>query len=110
MEANINFVGDFSRINDEERGFINKRLEKFKERHEQDFREMLIHLDMHLHSETSRGRPAYYSKLTVHTDRGKFHAEHQDFGGEKSLYGALDKVERQIEKHLAPKPKAPVFE
>ncbi|MBR9698936.1 hypothetical protein GOV09_00565 [Candidatus Woesearchaeota archaeon] len=98
MEDKIKVTGDYSRINDEEKKFFNRRIDKFIEKHDNDFSEMLINLDCHTHKETSRGRPSYHCKLTVHTDQGKFHADSHDFGGEKSLSGALAKVEKQMQK------------
>lgn len=98
MPSKIKFLGDFSRINDEEMGFVNKKLKNFTDKYESNFSEMYIKLDCHVHRETSRGRPAYYCKVGLTSDKGKFNAEQQDFGAEKTISGALDKIERQIHK------------
>lgn len=98
MDSKINFTGDLSRVNEEEKDFINKDLERFCSRHEADFTEMLLKLDFHIHKETSRGRPAYYVNITLTSDRGKFHAENQDFGAEKAVAAALRKLDKQIDK------------
>ena len=98
MDSKINFVGDFSRVNDEERGFINERLRKFLDKHQIDFNEIEIKLDCHLHKETSRGRKAHYCKMHIFSDKGNFHADNQDFGAENAITGALSKIERQINK------------
>ena len=98
----IRFRGDLSRVNDEEKEYLNRRLEKFIERHGKFFTEMLINVTLDLHRETSRGRALHHVKLFVETDKGKFHADSQDFGAEKSLHSAIQKVERQMEKHLRP--------
>ena len=103
MDSKISFTGDFSRVNEEEREFLNKDLEKFTERHEQDFNEMHLKIDCKMHKETSRGRPSYFIKLTLVSDRGRFHSENQDFGAEKTLVGALRKLDVQIDKHRQPK-------
>lgn len=101
MEANIQFVGDFSRVNEEERIFINKRLDKFQKKYPPMFKEMLIKIDGHIHKETSRGRFAIYTKVHVFTDNGNFNAEDQEFSAEKSIGLSLDKIEKQMEKHFA---------
>jgi ribosome-associated translation inhibitor RaiA len=99
MISNIKFLGDYSRVDEEEKNFINKRLEKFTGKYEKVFKEMEIKLDCHMHKETNRGRPAYFCNLTVFTDHGRFHADNQEFSAEKAVYGSLDKIERQIDKH-----------
>ncbi|MBS3136720.1 HPF/RaiA family ribosome-associated protein [Candidatus Woesearchaeota archaeon] len=98
MLNKIKCVGDFSRINDEEKEVINKKLSKFCEKHSIDFSEIYINLDCHIHKETSRGRTSYYVKLNVDSDNGRFHAENQDFGAEKTISGALKKLDSQIMK------------
>ena len=98
MNNNIKFVGDFSRVNEEEREFINKKLEKFATKHSSDFSEIHLSINLKIHKETSRGRPAYYCKLNLSTDKGNFHAESQDFGAEKTISETLDKLDKQIEK------------
>ena len=98
MESKIKVIGDFSRVNEEETEFINQRLKKFTEKYSTDFSEMHLKLDCHTHKETSRGRPAYICKLSISSDKGNFNAENQDFGAEKTIHGALNKIERQIKK------------
>ncbi|MCK5283233.1 MAG: HPF/RaiA family ribosome-associated protein [Nanoarchaeota archaeon] len=99
MESKINFKGDFSRVNEEELQIINEKLERFEQKHKSDFNEIHINLDCHIHKETSRGRPAYYCKMNLDSDHGRFHAEQQDFGAEKTISGALKKIDTQIMKH-----------
>jgi ribosomal subunit interface protein len=103
MAAKINYVGDFTRVTEEEKGFINKRLQRFEEKFEGMFSEMLIKIDSHIHKETSRGRQAYFVKLHVFTDKGKFNAEDQEFSAEKAIGLSLDKIEKQIEKEISAK-------
>ncbi|MDO8480919.1 MAG: hypothetical protein Q7S65_03820 [Nanoarchaeota archaeon] len=100
MTNTIRFMGDMSRINEEEKGFINSRLEKFVDQHGARFTEMLVNIDIDLHKETSRGRAMHHIKLFVETDKGKFHSDGMEFGAEKSLHSAIEKVERQMEKHF----------
>lgn len=101
MESSIQFVGDFSRVDGEEKDFINKRLDRFQKKFTPLFKEMLIKIDCHIHKETSRGRPAYYTKIHVFTDHGNFNAEQQAFGAEKAISLTLDKIEKQVAKHIA---------
>jgi ribosome-associated translation inhibitor RaiA len=96
MESKIKFMGDFSRVNEEERNFINKRIEKFEQKYQPLFSEMLIKMDCHLHKETSRGRFAHYCRITVATDQGKFTANDQEFSAEQTISRCLDKIEKQI--------------
>jgi ribosome-associated translation inhibitor RaiA len=96
MESKINFTGDFSRVNDEEKAFINERLQKFIDRYDLTFNEIVIKLDCRLHKESSRGRKAHYCRINIFSDKGKFHADNQDFGAENAITGALGKIERQI--------------
>jgi|SRR3989338_6223449 len=103
MLAKMMTKGDFSRVNDEEKEIINKKLEKFLEAHSFGVSEMRISLDCHLHKETSRGRPAYYVKINIDSDKGRFHAEHQDYGVEKTISATLKKIDVQIKKKHRPK-------
>jgi len=96
--TNFKIRGDYSRVNEEEREFINKKLKKFSDKHEVDFDEMYVKLDCHMDKETSRGRIAYTCKVSVDTDHGRFNAHAHDFGAEKTISGALSKVDRQIQK------------
>lgn len=106
MESKIKVMGDFTRVNEEERAFINQRIEKFEKKYAPIFSEMLIKLDLHLHKESSRGRFAHFCNATISTDHGVFHAEGQEFSAEKTISLCLDKVEKQIEKAIsAKKPK-----
>lgn len=100
MESKIKFVGDFSRVSEEEKGFINERLEKFREKHENDFSEMHIKLDCQLEKEKSRGRTAHLCKISISTDHGLFNAEDKEFSAEKAIFACLNKVEKQITKKL----------
>jgi ribosome-associated translation inhibitor RaiA len=103
MALNLQYVGDFSRVSDEEKAFINKRLDKFDKKYSPLFTEILMKIDLHIHKETSRGRSAYYTKIHVFTDKGNFNAEGQEFSAEKSIYQNLARIEKQMEKVFSPK-------
>jgi ribosome-associated translation inhibitor RaiA len=98
MESKIKVTGDFERVNDEEKGWINVSLDKFTEKYSPFFEEMHINLSCERTKETSRGRPSYVCKANVVSDHGKFHADNTDFGAEKTIVGTLDKIQRQIAK------------
>ena len=100
MQSKIKVLGDFDRVNEEERNFINGQLDKFIEKHDPDFNEMHLKLDCQEEKETSRGRASYVCKLNLASDNGKYNAENHDFGAEKTIVGALNKIERQIRKKL----------
>ncbi len=100
MESKIKFVGDFSRVSEEEKGFINERLEKFKEKHKNEFSEMHIKIDCHLDKETSRGRSAHSCKISISTDHGLFNAEDHQFSAEKAISACLNKINKQIIKKM----------
>lgn len=106
MESKIKVMGDFTRVNEEERNFINKKLELFEAKYSPIFSEMLIKMDCQLHKETSRGRFAHFCKVTVSTDHGQFISEDQEFSAEKTISACLSKIEKQISKAIdAKKPK-----
>ena len=98
MESKIKFVGDFSRVSDEEKGFINEKIEKFEEKHQADFSEMHIKLDCRLNKETSRGRSAHSCKISISSDHGLFNAEDKEFSAVKAISACLEKIEKQIVK------------
>ena len=101
MESKIKFVGDFSRVSEDEKRFINERIEKFEEKHENDFSEMHIKLDCQLSKETSRGRSAHFCKISISSDQGLFNAEDKEFSAEKAISACLNKIDKQmIKKNL----------
>ena len=100
MESKIKVVGDFDRVNEEEKEWINKKLDDFTSKFDPFFSEMHINLNCGLEKETSRGRPAYSCKINISSDHGNYHADNKDFGAEKTIVGALDKLERQIKSKI----------
>ncbi len=100
MQSKIKAIGEFDRLDDAEKDMINERLAKFEEKHEGDFSEMHLKLDCHRQKEKTRGRSAYICKLNIDSDNGRYHANNQDFGAEQTVIGALDKIERQMQKKI----------
>ena len=103
MASKIKSMGDFSRVNEEERNFINQRLDRFEKKYQPIFSEMLIKMDCKLHKKTSRGRFAHFCKVTISTDHGIFNAESQEFSAEKTIADCLEKIEKQITKAIESK-------
>ena len=98
MVVKEKIMGEFGRVNEEEKDFINKELARFEKTFGEIFNEMMVKIDCHEEKKTSRGRKEYTCRINVSTDKGSFHADSAGFGAEKTIVTALNKVEKQIRK------------
>jgi ribosome-associated translation inhibitor RaiA len=99
MEQNMQKVkvrGDLNNIDDDQKEIVNKKIERFIQKHGGTLSELYLKMDCSELAKTSRIKSPYICKVQAQTEEGMFNAINKDIGPTKSLFGAFQKIERQI--------------
>ena len=95
--AKVKVTGELSKIDEEQRDYVNKQIDKFVNKNESELAEVYLKMDCNAQKSRSRNS-SYICKVQATTVNGMFNSVNTEFGLERSLHGAINKIQKQISK------------